>query len=308
VSDHPASEPANQDPAGGEDGISAAPPGGATEPATCYRHPDREAHIRCVRCNRRICPDCMIDAAVGFQCPECVREGSKEVRRARTIFGGRVTGDPGYVSKALIGINAVVFVAQELVGISFDRRFSLIGLAFDDISMSVVGVADGEFYRLITAAFLHGSVLHLALNMYALFLFGPPLEAALGRARFLALYVVSALGGSAASYAFNQPTQGSLGASGAVFGLLGAFLVVNRRLGRDTSGVVVLLAINSVIGFIVPNIDWRAHLGGLVAGVLSALALAYAPRSRQVVVQAAGLVVAVVVVLVVVAWRTAALT
>ncbi len=108
--------------------------------------------------------------------------------------------------------------------------------------------------------------MHLLLNMYALYLFGPPLEAALGRLRFIVLYLVSALGGSALSYAFSQPGDPSLGASGAVFGLLGAYLVVNRRLGRDTTSVMVLLAINFAYGFLVPRIDWRAHLGGLVAG------------------------------------------
>ena len=277
------------------------------EPATCYRHPDREAHIRCVRCNRRICPDCMIDASVGFQCPECVREGNQGVRRARTVFGGRVSDDPGYVSKALIGLNVLAFIAQQ-VSDTFTLRFFDIGLARDPVTFERIGVADGEVYRLLTSAFLHGGFVHLALNMYALFLFGPPLEAALGRVRFGALYVVSALGGSALSYAFAGPATPSLGASGAVFGLLGAFLVVSRRQKRDTSGVLVLLAINFAYGFLVPRIDWRAHLGGLVAGALCALALAYAPRARRSLVQAGGVVLVLAAAVAVVAWRTAQLT
>ncbi len=282
------------------------PPG--VDPAVCYRHPDREAHIRCVRCDRRICPDCMIPASVGFQCPECVREGNKSVRRATTVFGGKVTGDPGWVSKVLIAVNVVVFVLQMGLGTVVEHRFWLIGgPVFDPRLGHVVGVADGEYWRLLTAAFLHGGVVHLLLNMYALYLFGPPLEAALGRARFAALYLVAAVGGSAASYAVAGPGQPSLGASGAVFGLLGAFFVVNRRLGRDSTGLFVLLAINLAFGFIAPNIDWRAHLGGLVTGGLCAVAIAYAPERRRTQLQVAGIVAVLAVVLVVVVLRTLSL-
>jgi membrane associated rhomboid family serine protease len=284
-------------------------PVAASEPeaATCYRHPDREAHIRCTRCNKRICPDCMISASVGFQCPECVREGNKGTRQARTHFGGRVTDDPGWVTRVLIGVNVVLFVVQ-LASSSFTFRFELIGALPPPPNIAFEGVADGQYYRLLTAAFLHGGYLHIALNMYALFLFGPPLEQALGRVRFVALYLISALGGSALSYAFSNPAQPSLGASGAVFGLLGAFFVVNRRLGRDTSGLLVLVAINFAFGFIAANIDWRAHLGGLIAGALTALALVYAPPARRNVVQIAGGLVVLVAIVALVAWRTASLT
>jgi membrane associated rhomboid family serine protease len=294
VTDQPAGQPG--------DGV-----GDAAEPATCYRHPDREAHIRCVRCNRRICPDCMIDASVGFQCPECVREGNQGVREARTVFGGRVSGDPGYVTKALIAINVLAFLAQQ-VSPRLESRFYLLGAFPPPPSVPVIGVAAGEYYRLITAAFLHGSVLHILLNMYALYLFGPPLEAALGRVRYASLYLISALGGTAVSYAFNQPTNASLGASGAVFGLLAAFLVVNRHLGRETSGVLVLLGINFVFGLVVGGIDWRAHLGGMIAGILCAAALVYAPPQRRTLVQAVGLAAVLLAVLALVVWRTAQLT
>ena len=282
----------------------SAPDTSSAEPATCYRHLDREAYVRCVRCERRICPDCMIPASVGFQCPECVKSGNKEVRTARTIFGGRVTDDPGWVSKVLIGINLVAYVLQQ-VSDEFTRRFYDIGAVppppFGD---PVIGVAAGEYYRLLTSAFLHGGVVHLLLNMYALYLFGPQLEGALGRLRFIVLYVVSALGGSALSYAFAAPTQPSLGASGAVFGLLGAYLVINRRLGRDNTPLLMLLAINLAYGFLVPNIDWRAHLGGLVTGGLVAAVIAYAPAQRRGLVQAVGISLIVLVVLAVVVWRT----
>jgi membrane associated rhomboid family serine protease len=239
----------------------------------------------------------MIPASVGFQCPECVREGNKSVRQARTVFGGRVTSDPGWVTKAIIGINVVVFVLQQSVT-GFTARFVDFAPA----------VADGEYYRLLTSAFLHENVVHIGLNMYLLYLVGPPLEAALGRARFIALYLLSALGGSALSYAFAGPASFSLGASGAVFGLLGAYLVVSRRLGRDATPIIVLLVINLVFGFLVPNIDWRAHLGGLITGSLCAAAIAYAPENRRTAVQVGGFVVVAVMVVAVVLWRTAALT
>jgi membrane associated rhomboid family serine protease len=249
----------------------------------------------------------MIDASVGFQCPECVREGNAKVRQARTSFGGRLSDDPGYVTKVIIGANVIMFIAQQ-VSQSVEQHLWLIGYAQDPFTGQLQGVANGEYYRLLTSAFLHVNVLHLAMNMYALFLFGPPLEAALGRARFGVVYAVAALGGSAASYAFSVQNEPSLGASGAVFGLLGAFFVVNRRLGRDSSGLVVLLVINLAFSFLVPHIDWRAHIGGLVSGALVTAALAYAPRSRRLPVQIAGCVVVLLAIVALIAWRTAVLT
>lgn len=286
------------------------PPAAGREPETCYRHPGREAHIRCARCNRRICPDCMVSASVGFQCPECVRDGNRGVRRARTVFGGTATGDPGYVTKLLIAVNVVMWLVQTAAGPTVEHRLWLVGGPASDpvLGGQVVGVADGEYYRLLTAAFLHGGLLHLALNMYALYLFGPPLEAVFGRVRFVALYLASALGGSALSYAFSDPRAPSLGASGAVFGLLGAFLVVSRRLRRDTRTVLVLLVINFAYGLIVPRIDWRAHLGGFIAGSLVAIAMTYAPKAHRDLVQGAGVVAVLGMVAAVVVWRTAALS
>ena len=208
------------------------------------------------------------------------------------MFGGRVTDDPGCVSKVLIAhqrrrLPAAAGCRPEFTtALLTDRRAGL-----RPVDARVVGVADGEVYRLLTAAFLHGSILHLALNMYALFLFGPPLEAALGRA---ALHrPVPHRGARAAaplSYAFSAPGQASLGASGAVFGLLGAFLVVNRRLGRDTSRVLVLLGHQPRRS----GSSCRASTGGPTSAgwspaLLCAAALAYAPReSQRTLVQVAG--------------------
>ncbi|NHC46441.1 rhomboid family intramembrane serine protease [Motilibacter aurantiacus] len=283
-----------------------AAPGGPAPSAvpTCYRHPDREAHVRCTRCNRPICPDCMIPAAVGFQCPDEVKAAARSTRSARTIFGGRVADDPGYVTKILVGICVVVFLLGEVApDLLLEERFAMV-VGYDGVSY-YKGVATGEWYRLVTAAFLHGSVLHLLFNMYALWLFGPNLEAAFGRARYAALYLVSAVGGCAVSYAFSPLGTASVGASGAVFGLFAAQLVVSRRLRMDASGLYALIAVNFAIGFIVSGVDWRAHAGGLATGAVVAAALAYAPRANRTLVQAGGLVLVLVAALALTTWRSA---
>ncbi len=274
---------------------------------TCYRHPDRESYIRCSRCERFICPDCRIDAAVGFQCPECVREGSKAHREWRTEYGGRTTGDPTLVTKILLGINLAVFALQ-LVYPPLTSRFWQVGLRIDEQG-ELVGVAAGEFYRLLTAGFLHAprSVFHILFNMGALWMLGPPLEAVLGRVRFLSLYLIALLGGSAVSYAIGDADQASVGASGAIFGLFAAHLVVARRRGLDATQLYVVLGINFAFGFLVPLIDWQAHLGGLVTGGLTAAVLVYAPRAARAAVQIAGSAAVLLVVLTIVAVRTAQL-
>ena len=216
----------------------------------------------------------MRSASVGFQCPECVAQGAVGVRQPRTTFGGRVTDDTSRVSLTIVVINVVVFVLGLAVGErELQVRFGNVGGA-----PGAFGVADGEYYRLLTAAFLHAGVFHILMNMFALAQLGPVLEAALGRLRFVALYVLSALGGSVLSYLLSDPRQLGVGASGAIFGLFGAYYVVVRRLGGETRSILVLLLINLVITFTVPIIDWRAHLGGLVTGAVVAAALAYAPR------------------------------
>jgi membrane associated rhomboid family serine protease len=274
-----------------------------TAPPVCYRHPDRETYVRCSRCDRPICPDCMVSASVGFQCPECVAEGNRGVRQARTTFGGRVHGDTAVVTKALIAINVAVFLLALAGGEPFVRRFALI--AFDPIGGD--GVAQGGWYRLLTSTFLHQQVLHIGLNMFALWMFGPPLEALLGRARFLGLYLLCGLAGSAVSYAFNPPVIAGLGASGAIFGLVGAAVVVNRQMRSNITGLLVYLAILLLPGFLIPGIDWRAHLGGLVTGLVLGLVFAYAPRAHRAAYHlAAGVGLAAVVVVLVVT-RTAQL-
>lgn len=237
----------------------------------------------------------MIPAPVGFQCPECVGAARQTQRSVRTPFGGQVIGKP-QVTYTLIAINAVVFVLQYLLGINE---------VSGNFGMWPIGIAlGGEWYRLLTAAFLHGSILHIGFNMYVLYALGPTLERVLGHARFLLLYVLAALGGSVASYAFSDVRTLSVGASGAIFGLMGALVVAGRRLRYDVTQVLVLLGINVVIGFVAPGVDWRAHLGGLVTGAAVAAIMAHAPRRGRTAWQAAGVGAVIIVLLMAVMWRT----
>ena len=280
---------------------------------TCYRHPDREAGVRCTRCERPICPECMVNASVGFQCPECVRGGSgtghaPTATQPRTIAGGTVTADPRLITKILIGINLVVYLVQLSVGDRFTERFELLGRAYVPLLGSVEGVAEGQWYRLLTAMFLHGSSIHILFNMLSLWWIGGPLEAALGRARYLTLYFVSGLAGSGLTYLIAAPNQPSLGASGAIFGLFGATAVLMRRLNYDMRPVIALLVINLIFTFGWSNIAWQAHIGGLVGGVVIGYAMVHAPRERRALIQfgVSALVLAAVVLMTVV--RTVQLT
>ena len=263
----------------------------------CYRHTDRETYVRCTRCDRPICPDCMTAASVGFQCPECVREGNKSIRQARTVFGGRVGADAN-VTKVLIALNVIAFVAQ----LASSK-------VTDDYAMLGVAVAFGdEYHRLLTSAFLHdpGFLLHIAFNMYALLAFGSQVERLLGGARYLALYVIAALGSSVATYVFLDPYRGSIGASGAVFGLFGAYFVLARKLRADTSQLMVLIGVNLAIGFAARGyINNYAHIGGLLTGAAVAFLYAHAPRGpRQAVLQFGGAAVVAVLLVVAMTVRT----
>ncbi|HEX5740578.1 MAG TPA: rhomboid family intramembrane serine protease [Pilimelia sp.] len=288
----------------------------------CYRHPTRETWVRCTRCERAICPDCMHSAAVGQQCPDCVAEGRRTQRSGRTVFGGGPTGQHGYVTKALLSLNITVMVLSALsaggAGLLGGGFGGLVGgttpltewgglLARQDFP-AVAGVYHGEYYRLVTAMFLHYGIVHLALNMWALWMFGRYLEAALGPLRYLGLYLLSGLGGNVAAYLFSDPYAVTVGASGAVFGLFGALFVFQRRLGNDTSSVLTVLAVNLAFTFAVPGISWSAHVGGLVVGTLVALVLAYAPRRHRTVFQAGGCVVLLGILLVLIAFGTLQLT
>lgn len=280
----------------------------------CYRHPSRETYLRCSRCDRPICPTCMNDAAVGHQCPECVAAGRRTQPAARTAFGGTLAGRHGHVTMTLIGLNVAVAVVVLVIGgtqaAGGGGWGGLLGgitpahiwggmitgepgvtIAYTDDAERVIdtaaGVVNGEYYRLLTSMFLHYGIFHLLLNMYALWIVGGALEPLLGRARFLALYLISGLGGGVATYLFAGVSTISAGASGAVFGLFAAFYILMRRLGRDTSMITMILVINLVLTFLVPNISIWGHLGGLVTGGIIAAGLAYAPARQRTPIQLA---------------------
>ncbi|MBB5787271.1 rhomboid family intramembrane serine protease [Jiangella mangrovi] len=283
----------------GNAGGPAEPPasGGSAAPPTCYRHPDRETYIRCSRCEKPICPDCMIAAPVGYQCPQCVAEGRRGTRQARTALGAtRREGNGNIVTLTLIGINVVIWVMGLVIGARGDSILAdyarasgtnelaaRLGLVLGDPSDSFrFGIVDGEWYRVLTATFTHVNVFHIALNMLALYMLGSSLEPVLGRSRFITLYLLSGLGGSAASLLMvSDPYAISIGASGAVYGLFGALFVVARKLGGDTRSILVVLALNLVLSFTISGIDWRAHLGGLAIGSALAAVYAYAPKEQR---------------------------
>ncbi len=255
----------------------------------------------------------MRQAAVGFQCPDCVKAGSKSVRTARGAYGGTArSGEQPLVTMVLIGINLVMFVVTAGYRLttfgSGTVTYSSLFLKLAQIPTAFAstgdGVAQGGYYRLLTACFLHFGILHIALNMFCLWQLGPALEQVLGRLRYVVLYLVAGLGGSALSYAAGPVLGISAGASGCVFGLFGAYYVLQRRRGLDSSSIVSTIALNLVFSFTVPGIDWRGHIGGLVAGGLMAAALVYAPRERRTLVQLAGAAGVLAIIVIMVAVRT----
>lgn len=270
-------------------------PESPAEAPSCYRHPGRRTYLRCNRCERYICADCMRSAAVGHQCVECVQEGARTIRQPRTRFGGRERSGTPVVTYALIAVNVLVFIAQMAVG-NLEKQLSLWPPA----------VADGQLYRLVTSAFLHYGATHLLLNMWALYVVGRPLENWLGRLRFGALYALSGLGGSVLVYVLTT-NSATAGASGAIFGLFGATFVVGKRLALDVRWVVMVIVINLVFTFVAPAISWQGHLGGLVTGVVVAAAYVYPPKEGRNLIQAAASVLVLGVLVALVWWRTGVL-
>jgi membrane associated rhomboid family serine protease len=300
---------------------------------TCYRHPDRESHIRCQRCDRPICPDCMRDAAVGFQCPTCVAEGRKTTRSGRTAFGGLRPTNAGLTSFVLIGINAVVWLTIVVSGAAASRLYNWLALVPEGRCVPagnldryyptvhseaicaaqpgtewVPGVSDGAYWQLLTSAFTHVEIWHIGFNMLALYVLGPQLELVIGRARFLALYLLSAFAGSALVYWAAPVSQSTVGASGAIFGLMGALLVVALKVRANAQEILMWIGINFVLTLVVSNISWQGHLGGFVGGLLIAAVLVYAPRGpRRTTFQVSGLTVIAALTAVAIIARTAAL-
>ncbi len=267
----------------------------------CYRHPDRPSYILCQRCGRTICPECQTQAPVGVICPECMREQRASAPRTKPAVLTRVRsaarrGAP-VVTYSLIGITLAVFVLQLLPGLALTPRLWYAGV------YSIPG--NFEPWRMLTSVFVHstGLIFHVLLNMYTLWIFGQLLEGLLGRRRFLALYLIAGLGGSVGVLWLGDPGTAVVGASGAIFGLMGAFLVIQRRLGGSTTQLYLLLAINLVIGFVPGfNIAWQAHLGGLIVGALVGLVYVENRKRSQQGLQV-WLLVALVVALVVLSLR-----
>lgn len=248
----------------------------------CYRHPGHEAYVRCQRCERFICPECQVEASVGFLCPECAGGTPTQINaQRRRAQRQAMSGARPLVSIILIAINVLVWVLQVLPGSVVTET-----LVYSPLALTV------EPWRMLTAGFAHDpqNFLHLALNMYSLYIFGQVLEPLIGRGRFLAMYVLSVLGGTAAVTWLSDPTAVTLGASGAIFGLMGAYFVIARRLGAQGNQLLGLIGINLAFGFFMPGISWQAHVGGLAVGCLVALLLWATRNLNQKTQQMLGLV------------------
>jgi membrane associated rhomboid family serine protease len=234
----------------------------------CYRHPNRETGVSCSNCGRPICPDCMTTTSVGMRCPECARQ------RTRTRTAQSLSGDPT-LTYVLIGINVAVALGSLLGGGSATGGGGIGGSTLlEDGSVSRPAVADGELWRVLTAGFLHAGFFHLLFNMLSLYILGTLLEPAVGRLRFGLIYFVSLLAGSFGALLL-EPDAPTVGASGAIFGLMAATAVVMRNRGMSVmeSGLGIWIVLNLVITFSVPNISIGGHIGGLVGGGLAALLL-----------------------------------
>ena len=245
----------------------------------CYRHPKRETNVHCSNCGRPICPDCMTVTPVGMRCPECARQRTRVTRMAPGIHLGRAPAT--YV---LIALNVIGFLAEVATGspLGLGFTFEASGSVFQHYSLFGPAVANGEWYRLITAGFLHAGLVHIAFNMFALYILGSLLEPGIGTPRFLAVYFVSLLAGSFGALLLTPHTP-SLGASGAVFGVMSAAFVVARHRGVEqlASQIGFYIIINIVFTLGVRDISVGAHFGGLIAGALCALLIVYSEQRAR---------------------------
>jgi membrane associated rhomboid family serine protease len=264
----------------------------------CYRHPDRETFVKCQRCGRPICGQCQTLAPVGVHCPECVREARGSVAQAARPIGRRFanavrpSGGRPIVTYAIIGLCLVIYLLQYVTG---NTRSPIT----TDLWYAPIQTA-AQPYRMLTSLFIHESPLHVLLNMYSLFLVGPALESMLGRIRYLALFLIAGFGGSVGVLLIGSPKIAVLGASGAIFGLFGAYFLIARRLGGNATQFLVVIVLNLVIGFIPGfGIAWQAHVGGLITGLAIAFVyletrpLARRPLQILLTVAIAALLVAV---------------
>ncbi len=291
----------------------------------CYRHPQRETGVSCSNCGRPICHECMIDAPVGFRCPECVKEQNAAGSRAKVVTRGQIRSRWGAaggamsggapVTKVLIGINVALFLAELLFGAVGAMGGGSTRMLVDMGALVPAYVAvKHEYWRLFTAMWLHGGLLHVAFNMYALYIGGSYLEMIAGKGKYLAIYLVAGVAGNVAVYLLAAPVSVTIGASTAIFGIFGALFTYslhNREsaVGRALQSMGTVILINLVITFVVPGISWQGHVGGLIGGVLAVEALTWfgrrdlrAPFGAR---DAALLAVVVVLLVAAVLWRTA---
>ncbi|MEV6619783.1 rhomboid family intramembrane serine protease [Amycolatopsis sp. NPDC051106] len=288
------------------------PPNPAVEPQAalpgCWWHPNRPTGLSCSRCGRPACPDCLREAPVGFQCTDCVHSGTQQQRRQhrdyqeagfgqRTVFGARLSQSV-LVTQVILAVNVLVFLITVVqAGSLNDNELSSLfqhGALYGDATLG-----HGEWWRVLTNGFLHYGPIHIAVNMFSLWMMGRSLEQVTGRGRYLALYFVSMLGASAAVLLFGDPSgyPGTAGASGALFGLMGAYAVTVVKLRLNPTGLIITLALNAFITFGIPGISIWAHAGGLVTGALLTVALLYAPEVGQARWQAIGITIITVAIL-----------
>ncbi|HSP52799.1 MAG TPA: rhomboid family intramembrane serine protease [Cryobacterium sp.] len=240
----------------------------------CYRHPGRPSFILCQRCGRTICPDCQTQGAVGVICPECMNEQRRNAPRTKPAILTRLKRSSAPVTTSIIVITMAVYLLQFILGNGFTSILWYAGVYSYPGSF--------EPWRMLTSVLVHGSIFHVLLNMYTLWIFGQILEGMLGRGRFLALYLLSGLAGSLGVLFLSDPRIPVVGASGAIFGLMGAFLVIQRRLGGNATQLLILVGINLVIGFLPGlNVAWQAHVGGLIAGAVIGLIFVQTRRIKQ---------------------------
>jgi membrane associated rhomboid family serine protease len=239
----------------------------------CYEHPDRLASAVCRSCGKPICTVCMVQAPVGWHCHQCVRRNARKspVIRYQPRRGGLPTARQTPVTTALIVVNVVLFLAATASN----------SLTENSWLYPILMQQEGQWYRLFSSFFVTNSFLDVGLNMWCLLIIGKLVEPALGVWRYLALYLLSGLGGSVAYYLLGNPLQPAAGASGAIFGLFGAYFILARRSSANTSSILALIGINLVFSFVIPNVAWQAHVGGLITGLAVAAGLGLARGRRQ---------------------------
>jgi membrane associated rhomboid family serine protease len=245
----------------------------------CYRHPGRHTGLRCTRCDRPTCPECLRDAAVGQQCVECVNEGRRTTRAPVTVAGARLASRPVLVY-LLIAVNVVIYAITAVPAGSFAGNAD--SPLFDAwVMWPRAAAANGEWWRVVTGGFLHIGFIHIAVNMLSLWMLGRDLERVLGRVRFAAVYFLSLIGGSIAVMLFASPDTGAAGASTALYGLMGCYLVAVVRLKLNPRPILITLAVNVFITFSLPGISIQGHFGGLVVGAIAMAAIVYAPPQNR---------------------------